>query len=103
VAGIGRLRTWFVTFALSLTPEAEEDFAKLIASLPPGRRDQAVLGVQAALLQFAKHPVPNPRPQHPFVRLDFESSGVKYYWAATYQFSPDETTIIITHMYRLPL
>lgn len=94
-----------MSYALDITDDAADDLNRLIASLPADRRADAFNGVETALDRLAA----NPRlavSQHlgrPTYRFSFRAGGVGYHWAATFQYSEDESTIQVTHVYRVSL
>jgi len=92
-------------YALAVTHTAADDLDRLIQSLRPEQRPQALDAINNICTQFGL------RPQHrrgsplspPTFPIHFEVAGTRFYWAATYRISEDETTLVITHMFRVLL
>ncbi len=94
-----------MSYELDIADEAFADLERLIESLPEPRRAEAIDGIQAALLTLTANPMLAGKQSlgRPTYRFRFTAGGVGYHWAATFAYSADETRIIITHVYRIPL
>lgn len=94
-----------MSYELAITPEAEQDLARLIDSLPAKRRGAALDGVLAELEKLAASPslAVKSTMGRPTYRFSFIADRVRYHWAALFKYSPDETSIVVTHLYRVPL
>lgn len=90
-------------FALSLSQTAREDVGNLVSTLSVGRRAEAIGAIERCCLEFATKPRYYPARYEgpPTFRLTFSAGGTTYYWVAAYQFSEDETTIIVIHVFRV--
>lgn len=93
-----------MTYAIALTPEAEEDVVRLVTSLEAKRRGEALKGIEVAFSEYAAHAaLATDPPGRPYIPVHFDAGGVRYYWAATAQILAPAGVIIVTHVYRLPL
>lgn len=94
-----------MSYALALTPEAEEDLANLIDSLPRKARREGLDAVEAALQKLAANPGLAARGilGRPTYRFGFKASHIGHHWAATFKYSEDERSIVITQLYRVAL
>jgi hypothetical protein len=90
-------------YALAFADTALEDLLRLIDSLPVNRQERAVDAVEALCLAFAQRPLRRSVGRAPNFPLHFVVDEVHYDWVATYQLSADETTVTITHAFRLLL
>ncbi len=94
-----------MSYALAIAPEAEQDLAHLIDSLPAKRRGAALDAVLAELEKLAANPslAVKSKLGRPTYRISFIVDRVRYYWAAIFKFALDERTIVITQLYRVAL
>ena len=94
-----------MSYALAIAPEAEADLTRLIESLPRGRRDRAWDAVRGELNKLAANPGLAVRStlDRPTYRFRFVLDNVGYHWGATFRYAADEQTIVITHIFRIPL
>jgi hypothetical protein len=90
-------------YALAFADTAGEDLERLLDSLPAHRQERALDAIEAACLAFAERPLRRSAGRVPNFPLDFVVDDVHYRWVATYQLSEDETTIAVTHVFRVPL
>ncbi len=90
-------------YAVGFAAEAEEDLEALIDSLPLARQKLALNAVAEALERLAMDPVNAPRLTHdrPTWVVNFDVDGVFYSWGATYFYSQNEQTVVVTHLFRL--
>jgi hypothetical protein len=93
-----------MSYALEIADEAADDLLALIESLPSSQRADAIEFIDAELQRLASEPLPKAReyfgrPAHEFT---FRASGVTHRWGATYRISEDETSLVITHVYKMP-
>lgn len=93
-----------MSYALVIAEEAADDLLALVESLPSSRRADAVEAVDRELARLSSNPLPKARsyfgrPAHEFT---FKAEGVTHHWGATYTISEDETSLIITHVYKVP-
>ena len=94
-----------MSYELAIAPEAEEDLSRLIDSLPKRRRETALDAVITELEKLSANPslaVPSTLGR-PTYRISFVADNVHYHWAAAFQYAQDERTIVITHVFRVPL
>lgn len=91
--------------AIAIAPEAEQDLARLIDSLPERRRERAFNAVLAELEKLAANPSLAVKSTlgRPTYRLSFTIDRVGYHWAALFKYSPDERWIVITQLFRVLL
>ena len=96
---------WSVSYKLAITPEASADLDRLVASLPATRRSIALGAVLTELQLLAEDPTlaVKRRVGRPSFRFKFVAEDVGYWWEATFQYSQDESTVVITHLYRIRL
>jgi len=94
-----------MSYALAIAPEAEQDLARLIDSLPSRRRGRALDGVLAELEKLAANPKLAVKSTlgRPTYRVSFVVDRVRYNWSAIFKFAVDERTIVITQLYRVAL
>lgn len=94
-----------MSYELAITPEAEQDLARLIDSLPAKRRGAALDGVVMELEKLAANPglAVKSTVGRPTYRFSFMAGGVRYHWAALFKYSPDEKSIVVTQLFRVPL
>ncbi len=93
-----------MAYALAFADTAVEDTERLVDSLPEERRERALDAIEALCLAFAERPLHRSgRWSTPSFPLHFEVAGVRYYWSAAYRLSEDETTLIVTHVFRVAL
>lgn len=91
-------------YALKFADTAAEDLGRLVDSLPLRRRARSVDAIEAACLAFAERPIRRSTGGGaPHFPLHFTVDDVHYHWVATYRLTEDETTVIITHVFRVPL
>jgi hypothetical protein len=93
-----------MSYALVIAEEAGDDLLALVESLPSSRRADAIEAVNRELTRLSANPLPKAReylgrPAHEFT---FEAGGVSYHWGATYRISEDETSLVITHVFKVP-
>ena len=90
-------------YDVAFASEAAEDLERLVESLPSWRRRVALDTVVESIVELAQDPLNAPTLTHnrPTWLIEFEVDGVRYAWAAIYQYSQDEKTIVITHVFRL--
>ncbi len=94
-----------MAYALEFADTAVEDLEHLIDSLPSSRRERAIDAIEAACQAFAD------APRHGFARgrqdpsfpIDFTIDGVVHRWVGLYHLSPDERTLSVEHIFRVPL
>ena len=91
-----------MSYALDITPEAEEDLFRIIDSLPQARRERAWDAVGAELVKLAASPSLAVRStlSRPTYRFSFRIDDVGYHWAATFKYAMDEKTVVITQVFR---
>jgi hypothetical protein len=94
-----------MSYELAIAPEAEQDLVRLIDSLPAKRRGRAFDAVLIELEKLAANPGLAVRSNvgRPTYRFSFKVDRVSHHWAAIFKFSPDERTIVVTQLYRVPL
>ncbi len=94
-----------MSYELALTPEAREDIHQLVSSLPPRVREDALHAIETELEKLALNPGLAVRSTlgRPTLRFRFIVGGATYHWAATFGYSQDERTIVITHVFRTAL
>ena len=94
-----------MSFKLAITPEATEDLERLVATLPATRRSGALEAVLFNLQALAEDPslAVKRHVGRPSFRFKFKVEEVGYWWEAAFQYSQDETSIVITHLYRVRL
>jgi hypothetical protein len=94
-----------MAYALAFANTAIEDLNRLVDSLPSSRQDEAVDEIERVVLAFADRPVHRRgrTGSPPSFPIHFRASGTLYYWTGTYRLSEDETTLIITHLFRTGL
>ncbi len=91
-------------YALKFANTAAEDLARLVDSLPLRRRARAVDAIEAACRSFAQHPIRRSAGRDPpHFPLHLVIDEVHYNWVATYHLTEDESTVVITHAFRVPL
>ena len=91
-------------YALKFANTAAEDLGRLIDSLPLRRRARAIDAIEAVCGAFAQHPiVRSARRDPPHFPLHFVVEDVHYNWVATYRLTEDESVVVITHVFRVPL
>lgn len=92
-------------YALAYAATAREDLFRLIDSLPAHRQEAAIDAIDRICMAFATGPVHRSghRGEAPTFPLHFEVEGTRYYWAGTYRLNEEETTLYITHVFRVPL
>lgn len=71
-----------MSYALAITPEAEDDLEKLVAN--PQLAARGILG-------------------RPTYRFGFKAQGVGYHWAAIFKYSQDERFLVVTQLYKVAL
>ena len=93
-----------MSYALVIADEAAQDLDALIESLPSSRRADAIEGVEAALNHLTSNPLSKAKEHvgRPAYEFTFRAGGVTYHWAATYQITQDERSLVITHVYKVP-
>ena len=92
-----------MSYALVIAEEAADDLLALVESLPSSRRADATEAVYRELARLSANPLPKAReylgrPAHEFT---FKAGGVTHHWGATYRLSEDETSLVITHVYKV--
>jgi plasmid stabilization system protein ParE len=94
-----------MSYELAITPEAEQDLAEIVASLPAASRQDAWVAIVTEFDKLAANPSLAVRSQlgRPTYRFSFKVREVSYHWAATFKYSEDERSIVITHVFRLAL
>ena len=94
-----------MSYALAYAATAREDLFRLIDSLPAHRREAAIEAIDRICRAFAGNPVHRSgrHREAPTFPVHFELEGTRYYRAATYRLSDEETTLFITHVFRVPL
>lgn len=94
-----------MSYALAIAPEAEQDLARLVDSLPAKRRERAFDAVLAELGKLAANPSLAVKSTlgRPTYRFSFAVDRVRYHWAALFKYSADEQTIVVTQVFRVPL
>lgn len=94
-----------MSYALAIAPEAEQDLARLVDSLPPKRRGPALDAVLVELEKLAANPSLAVKSTlgRPTYRVSFTVDRVRYNWAAIFKFGLDERAIVITQLYRVAL
>jgi len=94
-----------MSYELAIAPEAEQDLARLIDSLPPKRRGPALDAVLVELEKLAANPSLAVRSTigRPTYRLAFTVDRVRHHWTALFMYSADERSIVITQVFRIPL
>lgn len=93
-----------MAYELVITQTAAEDLQLLLADFPPDERNQAIDAIGEACAQFAaKPPYRAGQWDTPHFLLEFRIGEVRYYWAATYRLTEDETKIAVTHIFRFGL
>lgn len=94
-----------MSYSLEITPEAEEDLARIAQSLPASRRKAAIRAVVDELAKLAVNPslAVQAKLSRPTYRFHFTLDKVTYHWAATFAYSTDERAIVVTQIYRLAL
>jgi hypothetical protein len=91
-------------YALSFADTAVEDLERLIESLRPNVREEAIDGVEAACQALANmSPPPAGHLKVPSFPVHFCVGETHYYWGGTYRITEDERSIVVTHLVRLPL
>lgn len=95
-----------MSYAVVLTPEAEDDLEALLKSLTEDKWDEAERRVFESLEALGVTPslaVRRARVGRPEYRLSFQAGGVWYHWACTFCYSQDEKSLYITHVFRTPM
>lgn len=93
-----------MSYELRFTATALEDVLRLARTFPDSQRDQVVEAIQARCRTVASAPpLPSGRWERPSFGVPFTIDGTHYYWAATYRIGEDETTIFVTHVFRVAL
>jgi hypothetical protein len=94
-----------MSYELAIASEAEEDLLRLVDSLPKRHRDAAWDAVVVEPEKLAANPDLALRSTigRPTFRFRFTLGEVGYPWAATFKYGEDERTIVITHVFRVPL
>jgi hypothetical protein len=94
-----------MSYALAIAPEAEQDLARLIDSLPAKRRGPALDAVLAELEKLAANPglAVKATIGRPTYRFSFTVERVGYHWAALFKYSADERSTVVTQVFRVPL
>jgi len=94
-----------MSYELAITPEAEQDLARLSDSLPSKRRGAAFDAVLAQLEKLVANPALAVKSTvgRPTYRFSFVADRVRYHWAALFKYSPDEKAIVVTQLFRVPL
>ena len=92
-----------MSYALVLADQAAAKLEKLRDSLPSRQRADAIEAVDKELSRLCSTPLPRAkdffgRPAHEF---RFQAGGVTHHWGATYRLSEDETSLVITHLYKV--
>lgn len=92
-------------YALAFAATAIEDLDRLLADLPGDRWAAAIDAIEAVCRRFADQPVHRRGRQGepPTFPVHFEAGGTRYHWAGTYTLSLDERTLVVTHLFRVPL
>lgn len=94
-----------MSYALVITDAATEDLHRIVDSLKSSHRRDAIEAVDIATQRLAA----NPRfGQSTYLgrrafHFDFQSGDSHYHLGCAFEISPDEETIVITHIFRLPL
>ena len=91
-----------MSYELEIAEEAIDDLHVLVESIPSSRRVDAIEGIKSRLLDLATNPIGIPRLHYgrPTYLFQFVVEGTRYYWGATFCYSHDETSIIITSIFR---
>lgn len=94
-----------MSYKLGITPEATEDLERLVATLPAARRSRALDAVLFNLEALAEDPSLAVKRHigRPSFRFKFSVDDVGYWWEAVFRYSEDESTIVITHLFRVRL
>ena len=92
-----------MSYKLGITPEAAEDLDRLVVTLPTARRARALDAVHFNLEALAEDPslAVKRHVGRPSFRFKFSVDDVGYWWEAAFCYSEDESTIVITHLYRV--
>jgi hypothetical protein len=90
-------------YALVFAETALDDIAGLINTLPAQRQEAALDAIADVCVTFANRPLRRSTGRAPNFPLHFVVDVVHYHWVATYQLSEDETTVTVTHVFRLLL
>ena len=92
-----------MSFELQVSEEAVEDLHALIDSLPESRRLDAFDCVESALQRLATNPMLASKGHlgRPTFHFQFRAAGVAYHWGCTFRFGQDETSICVTHLFRV--
>lgn len=94
-----------MSYALLVSDEAADDLRALIESLPASRRRDALDGTDRALERLAANPLLAQRQSlgRPTYYFRFTAEGVTYHWGCTFQYSEDESSLCVTHVFRVSL
>lgn len=96
-----------MSYGLDIAIDAELDLQRLVDALPEDRRDLALPEIHRALEPLAANPKLAANSSRtlgrPTYRFRFDVGGVRHHWAATFRYSEDEETIVITHIFIQPL
>jgi hypothetical protein len=94
-----------MSYELLVSDEAGDDLRALIDSLPASHRRDALNGVDSAVARLAANPMLAQRKHlgRPTYHFQFVAGGVTYHWGCTFVHTQDETSIRITHIYRVLL
>jgi len=91
-------------YALKFATTAFEDIQALTATIAPGQQERAVDAIETICRDFAdRQRLSSGRWAVPSFPIHFKIDETWYYWAATYRITEDETTVVLTHVFRVPL
>ena len=93
-----------MSYTLVIAEPAADDLLALVESLPSRQGADATDAVDRELTRLCSNPLPRARsyfgrPAHEFA---FVAEGITHHWGAAYQISADETSLVITHFYKVP-
>jgi hypothetical protein len=90
-----------MSYAIAIFDRAWDDLEQLLEFVPATRWDAIGEAIEAILVRFAQTPTTQ-RPPRLVIPLHFIADGVRYRWAAAWQYSQDERSIYITAFGRDP-
>lgn len=94
-----------MAYAVEFAETAVEDLENLVDSLEKDRRLRAIDEIERVCREFAGAPplrsIRNRKV--PTFPIHFAVDDVRYYWAGTFRISEDETTMVVTHVFRVSL
>jgi plasmid stabilization system protein ParE len=92
-------------YELEFTDTALEDLERLVESLRPEIRAEAIDQIEAACRSFIARPPFRARNRFgtPTFPIQFTVQGTMYRWVGAFSMKADEQTFSVEHVFRVPL